>query len=158
MKDLNQYQSVVMLISFYCAIIKQSIGCNPLIAKQHSTRIYLAIIYVYNNITHLPEDCKIHKIKVAKKLSQLFFTYSILLLYVIISPATTVFTIRYKRHTYIHIYIHFANMFLYPMRMPSMHHVYHVPKCISFLKAIVNITERAHCFRDYICVMPILLQ
>ena len=32
-----------------------------------------------------------------------------------------------------------------------------VPKCISCHKAIVVITGRAHCFHDYIYIMPIML-
>ena len=28
--------------------------------------------------------------------------------------------------------------------------VHHVPKCMSYHEAIVVITERAHCFHDYI--------
>ena len=35
--------------------------------------------------------------------------------------------------------------------------VHHVPKCMSWHKAIVVITERAHCFHDNIYIMPILL-
>ena len=31
------------------------------------------------------------------------------------------------------------------------------PKCMSCYKAIVVITRRAHCFRDYIYITPILL-
>ena len=34
---------------------------------------------------------------------------------------------------------------------------HHVPKCMSCNKAIVVITGRAHCFRDCIYIMPILL-
>ena len=40
---------------------------------------------------------------------------------------------------------------------PGYHHIgfvasYHVPKCMSFHKAIVVITGRAHCFHDYIYI------
>ena len=35
--------------------------------------------------------------------------------------------------------------------------VHHVPKCMSCHKDIVVITERAHCFHDYIYITPILL-
>ena len=50
---------------------------------------------------------------------------------------------------YIYIYISCA----------QVHHVtmHHVPKCMSCHNAIVVITRRAHCFHDYIYVMPILL-
>ena len=49
------------------------------------------------------------------------------------------------------------------MGPPGYHHngfvetVHHVPKCMSFQKAIVVITGRAHCFHDYIYITPILL-
>ena len=59
---------------------------------------------------------------------------------------------------YIYIYIYlFIKRFLYTMRMLSVHHVHHVPKCMSCHKATVVITGRAHWFHDYICVTPILL-
>ena len=35
--------------------------------------------------------------------------------------------------------------------------VHHVPKCMSCHKGIVVITERAHCFHDYIYIKPVLL-
>ena len=35
--------------------------------------------------------------------------------------------------------------------------VHHVPKCMSCHKVIVVITGWAHCFHDYIYIMPILL-
>ena len=35
--------------------------------------------------------------------------------------------------------------------------VHHVPKWMSFHKAIVVIIRRAHCFHDYIYIMPILI-
>ena len=35
--------------------------------------------------------------------------------------------------------------------------VHHVPKCMSFHKAIVVITGRAHCFHDNISITLILL-
>ena len=41
--------------------------------------------------------------------------------------------------------------------MLSVHHVHHVPKCMSCHKAIVPITGRTRCFYDYICVALILL-
>ena len=34
---------------------------------------------------------------------------------------------------------------------------HHVPKCMSYHKAIVVITGRAHCFHDYIYITLILL-
>ena len=34
---------------------------------------------------------------------------------------------------------------------------YDVSKCVSCHKAIVVVTRRAHCFHDYIYIMPILL-
>ena len=34
---------------------------------------------------------------------------------------------------------------------------HHVPKCISYHKAIVVIIERAHCFHDCIYITPVLL-
>ena len=47
---------------------------------------------------------------------------------------------------------------LYTTRMMlSVHHVHHVPKCMSCHKAIVPITGRTRCFYDYICVTLILL-
>ena len=36
--------------------------------------------------------------------------------------------------------------------------VHHVPKCMSYPKAIVVITGREHCFHDCICITPILLR
>ena len=33
---------------------------------------------------------------------------------------------------------------------------HHMPKCMSCHKAIVVITGRAHCFHDYIYILPIL--
>ena len=40
-----------------------------------------------------------------------------------------------------------------------VHHVtvHHVPKCMSYHKAFVMITGRAHCFHDYIYITLILL-
>ena len=35
--------------------------------------------------------------------------------------------------------------------------MHHVPKCMSYHKAIAVITRRTHCFQDYIYIMPILL-
>ena len=42
------------------------------------------------------------------------------------------------------------------MKKLSVHHVYHVAKCLSCHKVISVITRSAHCFHDYICVAPIL--
>ena len=39
----------------------------------------------------------------------------------------------------------------------DVHDVHHVPKCMSWHKAIVVITGRAHCFHDYIYITLILL-
>ena len=64
---------------------------------------------------------------------------------------------------YIYIYIYIcSHENSYP---PSYHHNAfgaihaHVPKCISFHKAIVIvvITRRAHCFHDCIYITPILI-
>ena len=38
--------SVVMLISFYCTIMKQSIDCNPMIGKQNWTRFYVGMFII----------------------------------------------------------------------------------------------------------------
>ena len=35
--------------------------------------------------------------------------------------------------------------------------VHHVSKCMSYQKAIVMITERAHCFNDCMYITPVLL-
>ena len=45
------------------------------------------------------------------------------------------------------------------MKKLSVHHIHHVRKCSNFLNhgAILVRTGRAHCFHDYLCVMPILL-
>ena len=42
----------------------------------------------------------------------------------------------------------------YDVRFKTVHHV---PKSMGYYKATVVITGRAHCFQDYIYIMPILL-
>ena len=58
--------------NFYCAIIKQSIDCNPLIGKQQWIRFYVGMF--------VPT------------------TYSILLPCILIYPSSTLFTIQYKQN------------------------------------------------------------
>ena len=63
----------------------------------------------------------------------------------------------------IYIYIIYIYVIMKTMCPPGYHHngfvatVHHVPKCMSCHKAIVVITGKAHCFRDYIYIMLILL-
>ena len=65
----------------------------------------------------------------------------------------------YVYYTYTYIKS-FPNRFLYDMKKLSVHHIHHVPKCLSCHKAILVMIGRTHCFHcfhDYICVIPILL-
>ena len=61
---------------------------------------------------------------------------------------------------YIYIYIIYKrnNTYIYT-RTLSTGFIYNedVPKCLSCRKVILVMTGREHCFRDYICVMSILL-
>ena len=59
--------------------------------------------------------------------------------------STTAFTGKFL---YIYIYCVYTYICIYT--------IHHVSKCMSCLKAIVVITERAHCFHDCIYIMPIL--
>ena len=59
---------------------------------------------------------KYMKLKVAKKLLYffIFFTYSILLLSILIYPSSTLFTIQYKRNIYMNsIYIYIVYIYIY---------------------------------------------
>ena len=38
------------------------------------------------------------------------------------------------------------------MKELSVHHIHHVPNCLSCHKAVLVMTRRVHCFYDYICV------
>ena len=58
-------------------------------------------------------------------------------------------------YMYILIYIYIYNIYMCNHGFVAT--VHHVPKCMSCHKAIVVITGRAHCFRDYIYIMLILL-
>ena len=42
------------------------------------------------------------------------------------------------------------------MKNLSVHHIHHVAKCLNCHKAISVMTRSAHCFHNYICVLPIL--
>ena len=66
---------------------------------------------------------------------------------------------------YIYIYIYYTYTyiiefcqqgFIYSEEAQCIHHMYHVAKCLSCHKVISVITRSAHCFHDYICVVPIL--
>ena len=54
-------------------------------------------------------------------------------------------------YTYMHTY-NFANSnrFLYTMKMFNVHHIYHVPKCLSCHKAIAVKPGRQFVFYDYL--------
>ena len=66
-KDLNLYLSVGMLINFYCAVIKQSVDCNPLIGKQKWIKFWFHIVtFVITSLIYL-KIAKYMKLKVAKK-------------------------------------------------------------------------------------------
>ena len=54
------FQEAIMLINFYCEIMKQSIDGNSLTSKQQRRNVLCR--NVCNNITHLPEDCEIHEL------------------------------------------------------------------------------------------------
>ena len=84
-------------LRFYCTIIKQSIDCNPLIGKQQWIWFYVGM-FVITLLIYL-KIAKYMKFKVAKKLLWFFFfTYSILLLCVLIYPSSAPFTIHYKQN------------------------------------------------------------
>ena len=87
--------SVVMLINFYCAIIKQSIDCSHLIAKQHWTRFYVVIMFIVMSIICL-KIVKYMKLKVAKKLPWFFSLILYYCLCILIYPSSTLFIIQYK--------------------------------------------------------------
>ena len=50
--------------------------------------------------------------------------------------------------------ISYSNMILFMITYIIVHHM---PKCMSCQKSIMVITRRAHCFHDYIYIIPILL-
>ena len=66
LNKISEYSSVSMLISFYCAIIKQSIDCNLLIGKQQWIQFYVGM-FVITSLICL-NIVKYMKLKVANKL------------------------------------------------------------------------------------------
>ena len=89
-----------MLINFYCAIIKQSIDCIPLIGKQQWIRFYVGMLVITSLICL--KIVKYMKLKVGNKCYNLLQFFSIIIyIYIYI-------------YMYISIYIYlFIYMYIY---------------------------------------------
>ena len=72
-----------MLVSFYCAITKQSIDRNPLTGKQQWIRFYVGM-FVITKLISL-KIVKYMKLKVAKKLLSFFHLFYTNALYINLS-------------------------------------------------------------------------
>ena len=88
------------------------------------------------------------------------YTYLSLSIYLSIYPSIYLYMHNHENHVpsrFITTYL-FGNSctWAHDVRL-WVQMVHHVPKCMNCHKAIVLITGRAHCFHDYIYIMPILL-
>ena len=77
--------------------------------------------------------------------------------YIYIYNVYCILYIIYIYILYIYKYIIYTYIQVLIYNNSCVHYVHHVPKYMSYHKAFVVITGRAHRFHDYISVIPILL-
>ena len=83
------------------------------ISEKKYNNFLATLSFMYFTIFRQMKIVRCMKLKVAKKLT-IFWTYSVLLLCILIYLSSTLFTIQYKRNIYIYIYIYiYVNIYIY---------------------------------------------